>query len=133
MEKSHLTLIDGPKLIYCDYKLVESKQLPKKKSSIKCQYAIEINVDEEKNEVSALLSAKSESEGLPFSFDLKSEAIFKCDVSCPSEKHIILEAIPYIYPFVKELVADLTRKSYYPPFYLPPIELKLEHFEEVDE
>lgn len=133
MEKLHLTLINGPRLIYCDYKLDESKQLSKKKTSVKCQYTIKINVNEEKNEVSALLSAKSEGEGLPFSFDLKSEAIFKCDVSCPSEQHIIIEAIPYVYPFIKELVADLTRKSYYPPFYLPPIELKLESFEKVDE
>lgn len=132
MEKLHLTLIDGPKLIYCDYKLVEVKHQPKKKTSVKCQYAIEINIDEDKKEVSALLSAKSESEGLPFSFDLKSEAIFKCETSCPSEQHIIIEAIPYIYPFIKELVADLTRKSYFPPFYLPPIELKPEYFVEED-
>jgi preprotein translocase subunit SecB len=109
------------------------KQQSKKKPTIKCQYAIEVNIDEEKNEVSAFLSAKSDSEGLPFSFELKSEARFKCEVSCPSEQHIIIEAIPYIYPFVKELVADLTRKSYYPPFYLPPIELKPESFENVDE
>jgi preprotein translocase subunit SecB len=133
MEKLHLTLIKGPRLVSCNFSLNEVKQQPKKKPPIKCQYAIEVNIDEKEKEVSAFLSANSESEGLPFKFDLKAEARFKCEVSCPSEQHIIIEAIPYIYPFVKELIADLTRKSYYPPFYLPPIELKPENFEEVDE
>ncbi|MDD2734815.1 MAG: protein-export chaperone SecB [Desulfuromonadaceae bacterium] len=133
MEKLHLTLIDGPKLVVCNFNLNEAKLRPKKKSIVKCQFAIEVNVDEEKKEVTASLSAKSDSDGLPFGFDIKSEASFKCEASCPSEKHIVMEAIPYIYPFVKELVADLTRKSYHSPFYLPPIEIKPESFEEIDE
>lgn len=133
MEKLHLTLINGPRLVICNFSLNEVKQRPKKKSIVKCQFAIEVNIDEENNKVTASLSAKSDSDGLPFSFDIKSEASFKCEASCPSEKHIIMEAIPYIYPFVKELVADLTRKSYYPPFYLPPIELKPEFFKEIEE
>lgn len=133
MEKLHLTLISGPKLVSCSFNLNEVKKTSKKQSTVRCQYAIEVNIDDEKKEVSAFLSVKSDSDGLPFSFDLKSEARFKCEISCPPEQHIVIEAIPYLYPFLKELVADLTRKSYFPPFYLPPIELKPENFEAIDE
>jgi len=133
MEKLHLTLIDGPKLIYCNFNVLEIKKQAKKKSSVKCQYVIGINVDENKKEVTALLSVKSDSEVLPFNFDIKSEATFKCEDICPSEQLVLIEAIPYIFPFVKELVADLTRKSYHPPFYLPPLELKVDSFEKLDE
>lgn len=132
MEKLHLTLIEGPSLVNCNFSLVEAKTKTKKKSTVKCQYSIEINIDEVNKEVTVLLSAKSESEELPFSFGIQSKANFKCEASCPDEKHIIIEALPYLYPFIKELVADLTRKSYFSPFYLPSIELKADSFEKIE-
>lgn len=130
MEKSNLYLIDGPKLVYCNFDIKEVAKKSKKSTPIECQYSMEISIDSDKNEVTVALSVNSESKNIPFNFDLKAKAKFKCEDTCPSDQQAIIEAIPYIFPFLKEMVADLTRKAYYSPFYLPSIELKFGNFKE---
>lgn len=140
MEKLNLLLTDGPSLVFCNFKTKEVVKKSKKPSPINCEYSIELNIDSEKREVLSLLSVKSESENIPFDFYLKSQARFSV-VELPSEikdkesieKRAIVESIPYVFSFLKEMVADLTRKAYVKPFYLPPIDFKMENFEKVEE
>lgn len=140
MEKLNLLLTDGPSLVFCNFKTKDVVKKNKKPSPIKCEYSIEFNIDNETKEVLSLLSVKSESENIPFDFYLKSQARFRLG-DLPNEikdkesieKRAIIEAIPYVFSFLKEMVADLTRKAYVKPFYLPPIDLKIENFEKVEE
>lgn len=132
MEKLNLTLINGPRLVHCNFTTREiPKQLkPTKRGfQVECKYMLKVNIDNDKNEVSVLMSAVSDTENIPFSFDIKSEAKFKCEDNCPSEQHAIIEAVPYIFLFLKEAVADLTRKAYLSPFYLPPLDLRIDKLE----
>jgi preprotein translocase subunit SecB len=138
MERLNLLLTEGPSLIYCEFKTKDVAKTTKKSSPIECHFSLEISINRESKEVMAALSVKSESENIPFDFDVKSHALFKVD-KFPSgkaneeafEKKAISEAIPYIFSFLKEIVADLTRKAYLKPFYLPPIELDTKNFEKV--
>lgn len=140
MEKLNLLLTDGPSLVFCNFKTKEVVKKSKKPSPIKCEYSIELNIDSERKEVLSFLSVKSESENIPFDFYLKSQARFSVG-NMPTEikdkeaieKRAIFEATPYIFSFLKEMVADLTRKAYVKPFYLPPIDLKIDNFEKVEE
>jgi preprotein translocase subunit SecB len=131
MEKLKLLLVHGPRLNYCNFELREVKNKPKEKLQIECNYSIELNIKDNKKEFIASISAKSKSENVPFAFDVKSEALFKCENECPSEEIAITEAIPYIYSFIKEMVADLTRKAYIAPFYLPPIDLDSNNYKKI--
>lgn len=140
MEKLNLSLTEGPSLVECNFKTKELAQKSKKGLPVECQYSVEIKINIESKEVLAVLSVKTESANLPFYFDVKSQAIFKFPKLNFEEKdrefverRAIFEAVPYIFPFLKEMVADLTRKAYLKPFYLPAIELNIDSFEKVDE
>ncbi len=139
MERLNLLLTEGPSLVFCNFKTKEIAKKGKKDLPIECQYLLEIKTNRESEEVLATLSVKTESENIPFDFYVKSQAMFKVakfplgeEGEDIFEKKAISEAIPYIFPFLKEVVADLTRKAYLKPFYLPPIELDIDNFEKVE-
>lgn len=139
MERLNLLLTEGPSLVFCNFKTKEIAKKGKKDLQIECQYSIELKINKENEEVLATLSVKTESENIPFDFYVKSKAMFKV-AKIPLgeedknifEKKAISESIPYIFSFLKEIVADLTRKAYLKPFYLPPIELNIDNFEKVE-
>jgi len=140
MERLNLLLTDGPSLVLCNFAKKEVAKKPKKAAQVRCDYSFGISFDTEKEEIETELSVKSESENIPFEFHLVSRAKFKAR-NLPSaikdnseiEKRAAVEALPYIFPFLKEMVADLTRKTYVPPFYLPSIDLNNDKFEKNDD
>lgn len=129
MEKLNLTLINGPRLIHCNFTTKVLPKQSKKGYPVECQYLLNVEIDNENHEVTVSMSAVTETENIPFNFDIRSEAKFKCEDTCPSEQHAIIEGVPYIFPVLKEAVADLTRKAYLTPFYLPPLDLRIDKFE----
>jgi preprotein translocase subunit SecB len=132
MQKLHFLLTEGPKLTYCNFNIIERTIKQQKSHEIACSFSIQVQRDDESNEVAILFSVKSESDTIPFSFDIGAKASFKCNKKCPSDEDAIIETTPYIFPFLKELVADLTRKAYLSPFYLPSIELQIDKFQKAE-
>ena len=143
MEISSLSLTKGPRLVYCNFNTrdVESEvetgvvkktakgavKKTKSSKSIECTYSLETFLDDDNKKVMVFLSIKSDSKNIPFYFDIKAQAEFKYEDVCPTEQLVVFESVPYIFIFLKELVADLTRKSYFSPFYLPPMGLTEEN------
>lgn len=133
MDNLDLLLIRGPSLVYSMFNTKEIDKDSKKDIPIDCQYSLELNTDNEKREIIASLGVKLDSPNTPFSFDMKSMAVFKINGSAQmgvdNEEQVISKTIPYMFSFLKELVADLTRKAYFMPLYLPTMDL---NFKNVD-
>ncbi len=131
METLQLALIDGPSLKDCEFKIKETAESDDK--TIECGYVLSINTDNDEKIVTIGVGAASDSENIPFSFDVKAEASFR--ITTPDdkkyegekfEKKAIMLAWPYLFIFLKEVVSDLTKKANLPPFNLPPTELDLQ-------
>jgi len=133
METFQLALIDGPFLKNCDFKTKEI--IESDNNNIECGYALGVTVGSEgENKYVAInASVSSDSDNIPFSFNVRVEARFGMDGlseditgSDEFEKESISQAWPYLFTFLKEVVADLTRKSSVRPFLLPAIDLDLQ-------
>jgi len=127
MGKPSLSIINGPRLDCCNFSIREVKKQPKKGSPIECEYSLEYKVKDNKKEIFISLIVSSDSEGIPFVFEVKYEAIFKSSKAFKKKEEaqeiVMRELIPQIFPYLKETVADLTRKANFKPFHLPPLEM----------
>lgn len=139
MEKPNLLLTEGPSLLHCTFSKKEIKN-KKKTSAIECQYSMGISVLKENNNILAFLSVKSDSEEIPFDFDVRASAVFsvkgmelKIVSKETTETKLIPIAIPYIFSFLREMVADLTRKATLNPFYLPSIEFDVNSLDKLED
>lgn len=82
--------------------------------------------DEDKNLIKVTVQVKNEEKESPFNFDLIYEGFFKFDlkekISDEQIKKVgIVNCAAIIFPYLREHLADLTRRSGLPPFHLPPI------------
>ena len=125
------TLIDGPSILTCEFN--KKEPVKSEKPTIECGYSLEIIADTETKNVKISIIATSNSDSVPFMFNVKSEGIFLIN-NCPIEiidkvafeKNVLTKTWPYMFTFLKEVIADLTRKADLPTFNLPPIDLELE-------
>ncbi len=82
--------------------------------------------DKNKNLVSVGLQVKNDYDDSPFNFDLVYEGYFKFESSKEIsdeeiEKVCLINCAAIIFPYLREHLADLTRRSGLPPYHLPPI------------
>ena len=135
MSHLDLQLIKGPFINHCNFNVKDNDYKHTKSVSIETLYSYNIEIDSEKKIVTTRLAIQSETETIPFSFDVKAAAQFHYNKLPKKEddiqKKIFIETIPYIFSFIKELVADMTRKAYFSPFYIPYLDMKKEKFDKV--
>jgi len=93
--------------------------------------------DDEKNPniLMVALKIRNESENSPFNFDVVFEGIFEFDtrveISNENFQNIgLINCSAIIFPFVREHLADLTRRSGLPAFHLPPVNFVRLHEEQ---
>lgn len=141
MEQLNLFLTNGPSLLSCNFTTKETKK-PKKQAQIEieCRYSFEVNFNEKDKILDYKAAVESSSENIPFEFNISATASFdfenigeKKEPKEEIEKQAIIEAFPYLFSFLKEQVADLTRKANLKPFYLPSIELRMQDFKKLDQ
>jgi preprotein translocase subunit SecB len=121
MEKL-LTLIEGPKLCLCNF--FTKKRPPKedRPKAIECEITSKISIDDECERLELSVLTRSDSLAIPFSFEVEMVAAFEIHKKEENEllaKTALVEGAPIIFAVLRELVADLTRKSHFAPFYLP--------------
>ncbi len=131
METLQLALIDGPFLVDCEFKI--KKIVKSDDKTIECGYALGITTEDSEDVVTINVGVTTDSDNLPFSFNVKAAGVFQVVNSADEtikgkafEKKAIKLAWPYLFAFLKETVADLTRKANLPPFKLPAMELDLQ-------
>lgn len=82
--------------------------------------------DKNKNLVQVGLQIKNNDPDSPFNFDLIYEGYFKFESSEEIsdeeiEKVCLINCAAIIFPYLREHLADLTRRSGLPPYHLPPV------------
>lgn len=133
MEKL-LTLTEGPKLCLCNF--ITKIRPPKedRPKEISCDITSKISIDSKCEKLELSVLAKSDSLAIPFSFEVEMVAIFEIHKKIDSDilaKKALVEGAPVIFAVLRELVADLTRKSHFTPFYLPLADFSDEQSREV--
>ncbi len=93
------------------------------KIEIKSQ--ISINFKRNRNMVNVIVSVNSGDSSQPFIFNLAVEGMFKFN-KIPTgkeqlEKLVHINCASIIFPYIRETIADLTRRAGRPPFHLDPI------------
>jgi len=114
---AYIKLLESHYKLNTDYKFEENKKISLS-GSIRLQYIKENNI------VRVILSVSSENIEQPFTYNVAFEGGFKFQ-KMPSkkilEKIVNINCASIIFPYVRETVADLTRRSVIPPFHIAPI------------
>lgn len=122
-----LAIIDGPRLISCNFQRKDGVKPQEKPVPISCEYLIELKAHKENKSLLAYFTAKTDDVSLPFSFDVKAATKFTFNDNIITNSEVELNALkgvaPYLFIFLREFVADLTRKAYFKTFYLPNLEI----------
>ncbi len=122
----HFKLIDI-RLKKCFFSLNEEILAEDREFTIKRELSIGLARDEKnKNLIKVAVQVKNEDKESPFNFDLVYEGLFKFESTekIPDdeiEKIGIINCAAIIFPYVREHLADLTRRSGLPAFHLPPV------------
>ena len=119
MEKL-LTIIDGPRLVSCNFATREIKKTKSKEIAINLSSLSKFQVDNKKKTAIISWTIQSNTANVPFKFDVEVEALFKLNKPA-TEKEIIqegrIEAGPILFVLLREMVADFTRKAGLSPFH----------------
>ncbi len=108
-------------------KRVIAEAKSEKKFAIRKKMGIAIGKnDEDKSLIKVALRVSNEDPDSPFNFDLLYEGYFKFELSEEVaeeeiEKVCFVNCAAIIFPYLREHLADLTRRSGLPPFHLPPV------------
>ncbi len=125
--KELIKITKGPRLNSCFVKVSDKKSDGEQRAQVKLEYGVECKIDDANKEAHLFLNVKSDTSELPFEFDVTIETIFQLDIGNegfdPADL-AIKEGIPLVFPILKEWVADLTRKTYYPPLYIGDINIE---------
>ncbi len=117
-------------MTFDDFRIVQllfevNEGYKKKKSiSISTQISVGYKYDKKKKALVIRLKVISNKENAPFFFQIECEGIFTFD-KIPDEK--ILESFSVIncpaimFPYVRETIADLTRRAGFAPFHMTPV------------
>lgn len=119
----HKFRIDVIRLIEAHFAL-NQKYKWKKDATIDMQHSIEIKHKNNDNILNVLVSLSSNSEKQPFQFTVAWEGIFTFE-KMPEKENIEriaqINCASIIFPYIRESVADLTRKASIAPLNINPI------------
>lgn len=91
---------------------------------IATQIAFNQSYDKKKKELTLLMGLRQTNEDAPFTFELRGVGSFKFDRNPDEESLEKLSTIncpAIIFPYIREVVADLTRRGGFTPLHLAPI------------
>jgi len=97
---------------------------PKKNEPIEISYDIRISYEKDNKIVKVIVSANSLGEKQPFVFDTKIAGTFvfsKIPNKEQLDRVVNINCAAIMFPYVRETIADLTRRASLPPFHLGPL------------
>lgn len=85
--------------------------------------SVRTNYDREKNEATVILKSKTNSEDYPVFFDIEYGGKFKLqeDEEAALKRLYTINCPAIILPYLREYLADITRRAGLKPFYIQPI------------
>lgn len=95
---------------------------PDKDISVSSRIDIGYNINGK--ELNVFLKLEIEEGGLPFNLNLEGDGLFKFDHEVDPdqiEEIANINCAAIIFPYLRETVADITRRAGFPPLHLPPV------------
>lgn len=121
---------EGFKMAFSGFRILElsfkAKKPPVEVKNYTFQTDIEIGfgVDEQENTLEVLLGVSEKKKNAPYNFLVRSVGRFHFD-ELPDSKSLenfaLINCPAMIFPYLRETVADMTRRSGYPPLHLNPV------------
>jgi len=103
-----------------------------KEYSIQRELTISISSDDDLKTLKVELRVRNKNEDSPFYFDISYQGFFQLEgTKQPARDEIdkigAINCAGIIFPYVREHLADLTRRAGLPPFHLPPVNFVKEY------
>lgn len=107
------------------YSINESFQLSEGQSiEISTELALQPNYDQKAKVLSLVMAIRQTNKNAPFHFDVQGAASFQFE-SDPEQRFLDLlsnvNCPAIMFPYIREYIAELTRRGGFAPFHLPPI------------
>jgi preprotein translocase subunit SecB len=124
--KASMQLINGPALTQCNFKVKKFPLDSNTLGQIKVNYKVEVtlNYQDQDQVVTMEMIVKIQDPKLPITLQVAATTILKLKGN-PTEKIGIklsfINGGPILYTFLRETIADITRKANFPPFYINPM------------
>ena len=115
--------LEGIRLLESNFKL-NLEFIPKKKEQIEISCEIKVSYKKENRSVGVIISISSPNKNQPFSFNTTILGMFhfsKIPEKEALERIVNINCAAIIFPYAREVVADLTRRAEIPPFHLDPV------------
>jgi preprotein translocase subunit SecB len=117
------------------FKIVAIKQLeshfalnpdfkPEKEKPIEIGYGINVTFEKKDKMVNVIVSIVSDKKTQPFTFNIATAGVFnfnKLPQKQELEKVARINCASIIFPYIRESLADLTRRAGLPPFHIDPV------------
>jgi preprotein translocase subunit SecB len=122
--KQVVKLTKGPRLFYCHFDVKKEHELDIESVEVELDYKLQYELDEsgeDESEVDVKLSVKTYNDMLPFDFDVcvQGKFDFPKNYKKGDEQQIVAtNTVPILLIYLREMVADITRKSYHPTLYI---------------
>jgi preprotein translocase subunit SecB len=97
---------------------------PEKDKPIEIGYGINVSFDKKDKMVNVIVSIVSDKKPQPFSFNIATAGLFnfnKLPQKQELEKIAHINCASIIFPYIRESLADLTRRASLPPFHIDPV------------
>jgi len=120
MEKL-FTIIDGPRLVACDFARKQIKESKKqKKIFVSMSSESKISFVNGKDQAVIRWSIQSNNPGVPFRFNIEVEGLFK--ILKPADKDELVQAVardagPILFVCLRGMIGELSTRADLPPFY----------------
>ena len=133
MSKSLYRLKRAPRITSCNFNIKQPEKSEEKVLSAECAFGVGINYVKKENIINVRLSVEMDDKYYPFSFDVVTELqlIVPEDagetdnkVSNKAKEIAILTGCPYLFSFLGDFIAEITRKGCGKPFYIPLLDIE---------
>lgn len=97
---------------------------PEKDKPIEINYGVNISFEKKDKMLSVIVSVLSDNKSQPFTFNIATMGLFnfqKLPKKAELERLAHINCASIIFPYVREYIADLTRRADIPPFHLDPM------------
>jgi len=97
---------------------------PEKDKQIEINYGVNISFEKKDKLVKVIVSVISDNKVQPFMFNIATMGLFsfqKMPQRAILERVVHINCASIIFPYIRESVADLTRRAGIPPFHLDPV------------
>lgn len=133
MNRFPLELLRSPRINSCSFETRAPKDFEGDEPIAECGYAIGLNYVKDENIINVRLGVSMDDEHFPFSFDVTSELRLAAPegageednkLTAEAQERAILSGCPYLYSYLGDFVAELTRKGCGTPFYIPYLDME---------